>query len=66
VAILKFPQYDSTHLLRRRRKDMAAKYFCIMMWSVSYFLPVTSPNVHRFKKKCLISKLNNKSVVVTE
>jgi len=32
-------------------------------WSVSHFLPVTLPNVHRFKKNSFTSKLNNKSVV---
>ena len=51
VAILKFPQYDCTHLLRRRRKDIAAICFCIWYkWSVSHFLLVTSPNVHIFLK----------------
>jgi len=29
VAILKFQWYDSMHLLWRRRKDIAAKCFCI-------------------------------------
>jgi len=28
VALLKIPQYDCTHLLRHRRKDIAAKCFC--------------------------------------
>jgi len=50
VAILKFPQYDCTHVLRRRRKDIAAKCFAYDKWLVSHSLRVTSPNVHRFLK----------------
>jgi len=50
VAILKFPQYDCTHLLRHRRKDIAdmQNAFAYDEWSVSHFLPVTLPSVRRF------------------
>jgi len=49
------------HLLRRRGKDIAAKCFCIMIkWSVSYFWPVTSSNVHRFNKSSAVAEMGDR------
>jgi len=52
------------HLLRcnTEEKILQQNAFAYDKWTVSYFLPVTSPNVHRFKKN-FTSKLSNKSVV---
>jgi len=36
--------------------------FAYDKWSVSHFMPVTSPNVYRFKN-CFTAKLSNKSLV---
>jgi len=44
-------------------KILKQNAFAYDKWSVSHFLPVTSSNVHRFKKKFFTSKFNNKSVV---
>jgi len=47
VAILKFPHYDCTRLLHTEEKILQQNVFAYDDWSVSYFLPITSPYVHR-------------------